>query len=372
MLESKSTIYRWLKQGKELGLFRRYTWRGNTLRIIMGGLTKACLASGINNWGTAAFVPLDEVLSGNGRRRIASAIATQDLQAKSHYAARNQLNKLERRCFDVPYADDLINSQTSPKLGSGGIRGVVHVSQNKIFVGKSFIPFGASQNTICTELNSQPVSCGVSRDTLQRHLDQLGIEKRQVVQAKPEYREINDRLRQGATSWKCNSRIYFGWEAGTDDSIRLSEPNGISSSSKDGGRVVRRDQFFNYYGATWVYKPNVYQVTYKLSSMKATRRKWKKIRAKQAFTPQTPQRNESADSRRLRGESANQNKVLKNENSQIPDTANNSEIPREKWEALRQKLLQQKEAQKKARAKAVSDRSLDPMNAYWQSVFDKK
>jgi hypothetical protein len=325
---AKSTIYRWLREGEVLGLFRRYWWRGNTLHIILGGLTKVCIKSGIKNWGAAAVVPLEDAI--HKRRQLASAITTQDLQDKSHYAARQQLNQLERRCFDIPEPDQLLNCQTSSKMTSGGTRGVVHVGRQRLFVGRSFIPYGVSQKHVCEVLNSQPGSCGFSRWTLQRHLKQLDVVKRQVVQAKPEYKEITTALKYGSTHWKCKSDANISFHRADETDVILDEPAGKSSARKSGGHRLHIDRFFPYFGAVWLYRNNIYGLDYQLSSMKALRRKLKGLRnrVKTAnepvensivqITPQTPQMHKSPQLHPVGVLGGDHNKGSKNDNS-CPD-----------------------------------------------------
>lgn len=385
--ESKSTIYRWLQAGKELGLFRRAWWTGNTLNVILGGLTKACKRSQIKQWGaTADEVTLAELLEPNGRRRIASAIATQDLQERSRYAARRQLNQLERKCFEIPTVDQLLNSQTSPQLNSGGTRGVVHLGDSRLFVGRSFIPFGVSQKRVCETLNSQPASCGVSRWTLRRHLNQLGVRSRQVVQAKPEYREITNVIKLGGTSWTCKSDadISFRWTS-EPEFILLSEPNGNSSARRDGGHQLHLDRICRYYGANWVYRCNLYNLSYSLTSMKATRRQWKReqLRAPQvpvenspelALTPLDPPMSESPELHAKGRGSGGQNKGSKNDNPQNVETeqvsANKEEIP-SCWHEMKAKLLQQQQQRKQAKQKSLESLSAEPLKDYWSKLYER-
>nr|pir hypothetical protein (replication origin region) - Fremyella diplosiphon pFdA plasmid [Plasmid pFdA] len=324
--EKKSTIYRWLKDGKDLGLFRCYSWAGNTLKISLGSLWRACKKARIKNWGTVANnIPLEEILKNNGRRTVATAMTIQDWQERSRYAAKNQLNPLERKCFEIPATADVLTPQTSPKLTSGGTTGVLHVGEKRIFVGRSFIPFGVSQKRISNELNSQPASCGVSVRTVQRHVERLEVKHRQLMQARREYREIAHRIKQGATSWQCKSDadISFTW-GNQPDEIVLHERNGKSSARREGGHTIKLDQLCNYSNTHWRYRCNLYLLSYELTSMRTTRYQWKKrgLNVKIApvencpseISPQTPEMLESpklhAEGRGLGG----QNKSVKNEN----------------------------------------------------------
>lgn len=274
---STKTIYRWLAEGKQRGFFWYSTWANGKLFVRLGGLYRVSKFLKIESWGVVAEIPLSMLLVSNGRRMVASAITTQDLQERSRYAANRQRSQLERKCFEFPTVDQLLNqNQTSQKMKGGGIRGLVHRGQRRIFVGRRFVPFGASQPTIAKKLMIGPVSCGLSRWTIRRHLDKLEVNKRQIMQAKPEYKEIYTRINQGATSWQCksNSDISFNWQ--DTGVIRIYEPNGDSSARREGGHQINLERLNKYQKAIWLPRCNIYALDFQLTSMKYARYKWKK------------------------------------------------------------------------------------------------
>jgi hypothetical protein len=378
--ESKSTIYRWLREGRELGLFTCYWWQGNTLKVILGGLFKACIKSFVKSWGAVAVVPLEQLLEGNGRRTIAIAIATQDLQERSRYAAKSQLNSLERRCFDVPTVDQLLNPPTSQKLDGGGTRGVVHLGNSQLFVGRSFIPYGVSQQHVCEVLNSQPTSCGVSRWTLRRQLDKLDVTKRQITQAKPEYKELSNVIELGAASWTCKSDADVSFRYVDTGVILLNEPNGKSSSRREGGHRLHTDRLSRYFGAAWLYRCNLYNLQYCLTSMKATRRNWKRSQAAatqlapvensvSALTPLDPPKEVMLAACSEGSAASDHIKWCKNDNPQTEDvSANSGEIP-SSWHEMKAKLLQQQQERKQAKQKSLESLSVEPMQDYWAKLY---
>ncbi len=379
--ESKSTIYRWLREGKELGIFRRYWWAGNTLKIILGGLFKICKDSNIKSWGTAARVSLAELLEKNGRRKVASAITTQDLQQRSHYAATRQLNKLDRKTLRPPTVNQLLDdSQTSPKFTRGRIRGVIGTGDSRIFVNQRFVPFGVSQQTVCDTLNSEPTSCSVSPRTLRRHLDQLGVVKRQLVQTKPEYREIRANFSDYlCTSHTCQFNKDISYTVRGE--IRLYEPNGCSSSQREGGHVISETklQRKRYFGAFWMHRTNLYLLSEHLTSMKYSRYCWKKIRALtkvKAESSAEPQMAESLISSvqppALLGRgAASENKVDKNDNSPNADTEVVSDNIPSCWHEVGEKLRQMKQNLRQARTEASATGSIDPISEYWQQLRER-
>lgn len=380
--ESKSTIYRWLREGRELGLFTCYWWQGNTLKVILGGLFKSCIKSLVTSWGTAAVVPLEQLLEGNGRRKIAIAIATQDLQERSRYAAKSQLNSLERRCFDVPTVEQLLNPPTSQKLDGGGTRGVVHLGNSRLFVGRSFIPFGVSQSRVCEALNSQPTSCGVSRWTLRRQLEKLDVTKRQITQAKREYKELSNVIELGASSWMCKSDADVSFRYVDTGVILLNEPNGKSSSRREGGHRLQLDRLCRYFGAAWLYRCNLYNLSYCLTSMKATRRNWKRSQAAatqllpvensvSALTPLDPPQEEMPAACSLRSAAGDHIKGSKNDNPQTESiSADSGEIP-DCWHEVKAKLLRQQQERKEAKLKSLESLSVEPMQDYWAKLYGR-
>ena len=383
--ESKSTIYRWMQQGKKLGFFLSGTlWSGENLRVALGGLLRICRVSSFKNWGTVATVPLSELLKKNGRRITASAIATQDLQERSRYCALQQLNQLERRCFDIPTVDQILDCQTSQNSVSGGTSGIVHVGEQKVFVGQRFIPFGVSQASVCETLNAELTSCGVSDRTLRRHLNQLGITTRQIVQAKPEYEKLRQQLKIGRIDWTGNDISSARTERG--GIIRLYESNGISSACKEGGLTVNVQRFCRYFGTTWIYRCNLYNLDYELTSMKFTRHLWKEemnlnplpgtSKPVEKFstgdTPQTPQINAMPDSPCIGGESVSENKADKNDNPpNIEPEAVSSKVEEERpgWEEMKRKLLEKQQKWKEVKIKSLGSLSVEPMREYFGQTF---
>lgn len=277
---SSGSIYRWLQQGERRGFFWNYFWAKGKLFARLGGLARVCKFLKIESWGVTAEIPLAMLLAQNGRRAVATAITTQDLQKRSHFAADRQRSRLERKCFKLPEVDELLNQdQTSLKMTVGGIRGLIYRGQQRIFVGRRFVPFGVSQPTIGSSL-SENASCGFSRWTVSRHLDKLEVKKRQIVQAKPEYKEIYTRLNQGATSWQCKSDADIEFRYADTGVIQLYEPNGDSSARREDGHKINIDRLHKPYQQTiWLPRCNIYGLNFELTSMRFARHKWKRALA---------------------------------------------------------------------------------------------
>lgn len=261
---SKPTLYEWLREGKKAGAFRRYQFKHNRCRIWLGGLHKLCKSLGLDSWGAVATIPLLEL---SQLRAIATVAVTADLQDKSHFAARRSLNNRERSFFTPPSADTILAQAkvSSQKPAQGQVPFLLWVGQSKAFVSKGFVPFGVSQKSIGAYL-------GLSERTVRRHQVLLGVERRQLVQAKAAYQLID-----AGIEWEAK-RCYAEpdlWYQQFGNEIRLFEPNGITSSRQEGGNLISRERLFRYAGKTWIYRCNLYGVAHiELTSMRASRREF--------------------------------------------------------------------------------------------------
>lgn len=266
---SQPTLYEWLRDGRAAGAFRKYEIKQNRCRIILGGLLKVCKSLGLDDWGAVATISLLET---NRLRAIATGIATADLQEKSHFAARRSLKQRERAFFTPPSADQILTEgqRSSEKPARGQVPFLLWVGKKRAFVSKGFVPFGASQISIGAEL-------GISDRTVRRHQAQLGLERRQLVQAKHAYKLI-----QAGISWEADSCFAEPeiWYQTNGNDIRLFEPNGITSSQRPGGHPISPQRLFTYAGKTWIYRCNLYAVDYELTSMKTARHRYKLLMAK--------------------------------------------------------------------------------------------
>lgn len=263
---SKPTLYEWLRDGKCAGAFRSYKFRQNRLRIILGGLHKVCESLGLQTWGAIAVIPLLEV--NFHLRAVATGIVTADLQSKSHFAARRSLKDRERQFYSPPTAEAILaqGRRSSQKPVKGQVPFLVWVGQRLAFVSKSFVPYGASQRSIGASL-------GISEWTVRRHHRQLGLERRQLVQAKAAYQLIDAGMQWEAQTCYAEPGI---WSQIQGDRIQLFEPNGITSSRREGGHPLARQRLFRCAGKTWLYRCNIYDVSHiHLTSMKAARRQYR-------------------------------------------------------------------------------------------------
>ena len=260
---SQSRLRQWLQTGKAAGAFRHYRRRGNDLRIYLGGLHKYCLALGLPNWGATVDVPLSEVLT--DLKQIATAAQAQHNQTKSRIAAIRSLKPKEREFYKLPEVHAIleVGKASSQKPAKGQVPFLVWVGKSKAFVSKGFVPFGSCQEAIADEL-------GISVRSIRRHLKQLGVEKRQLVQAKHAYK-----LMKNAIHWEvdqCYAEPNIWYEELIDGSLKLYEPNGITSSFRKEGHQMSRERLFNYRGKTWIYRCNIYDLDYTSCSMRAARK----------------------------------------------------------------------------------------------------
>jgi hypothetical protein len=276
-----STLYQWLREAREAGAIYKYKRTGDRLTIYLGGLFNVCRTLGLENWGAVAVLPLKQVLT--QCRQLATAICTQQLQGQSRYAAHKSLNQAEKKVFTMPNALDVIqvgrNASFKPDRGATKIPYLLHVGEKRAFVSKGFIPFGVSQGAIASEL-------AISDRTVRRHLSDLEVTSRQLVQAKDAYRYIKAGIQLMDDYCLGEPGIWYEQK---DREIILHEPNGLTNSKRKGGHSIPMtgnslhpecDRFFSYFGKTWIYRCNLYALTHELKAMRVARRKYRRSLAK--------------------------------------------------------------------------------------------
>ena len=266
---SRSTLYQWLREGKAAGAFRRYRFKGNTLSVYLGGLQKYCQSLGLTSWQAVASVPLIDILSGMSLKSHATALQTQSLQVKSRYAAIRSLNNRERKHTKVAEVEAIFEQgqESSQKPVRGQVPFLLKVGYQRIFVSKGFAPFGTSQPTIAATL-------GISDRTLRRHLDHLGVERRQIVQTKAAYKSITKALEWWAQEWEAEPGI--GYKEDRCGQIWMNDMNGRTSSRKP-AQIITKERFFQYQGKTWIYRCNLYKLDYATRSMRAAQDSYRKL-----------------------------------------------------------------------------------------------
>lgn len=277
---SEKTIYRWLQKGKRVGAFRRYRVKNGTLHVYLGSLFKVCVYLNIKNWGVVSQCPLSEV---NAHiRAITTGIVTQQLQQASRYAANMTLKPSYRKQFGTPHPNELLESdkQSSHKSAEGQLPYVLYKSEKRLFVSRNFLCFGTSQDAVSQELYLKPC-------TIQRHLNILGLERRQLCQKKGEYTHIKLALdneadefhaldtqgsgqytlsfKQSGDITQFNDGVVYGQKG--------KKPNVYQTNSDTFG-----SRFFTTgkkYKTTWLAKCNIYHEQYELTTMRAARRKFR-------------------------------------------------------------------------------------------------
>ncbi|MEM7593270.1 MAG: RepA [Cyanobacteria bacterium P01_A01_bin.83] len=278
---SEKTIYRWLQDGKRVGAFRKYRVRGGLLHVYLGSLFKVCWFLNLKNWGVVSQCPLSEV---NAHiRATTTGIVTQKLQQASRYAANKTLAPNYRKQFGTPHPNELLGSdkQSSLKSAEGEIPYVLHKSEKRLFVSRNFLCFGTSQDAVRQELYIN--SC-----TVQRHLNILGLERRQLCQKKREYSPLKLALDNEADefhaidphgSGKYTEISYedFGDTIQFSDGMTYGQQRQIPNVYQTNSEAFRR-RFFTTgtkYKTTWLAKCNIYREQYELTTMRAARRKFK-------------------------------------------------------------------------------------------------
>ncbi|MBE9217012.1 RepA [Plectonema cf. radiosum LEGE 06105] len=278
----KTTIYRYLQDGKQVGAFWKYRVKRGMVEVYLGSLGKVCWNLNLRNWGTVATVPLSLVIT--NIREVTTGIVTQQFQQKSRYAVDRKLKPEHRKYFGTPHPNELFVKQVGQSLlkpAVGEVPCVLHVSEKRIFVSKNFPVFGTSQKTISNEF-------GIHRVTVQRHQKTLGIERRQLCQAKGEYTHLKLALEHESLEFNAldpmgtGKDTKIGFKVLEDKKVLFSDgvPHGSKkripntyTTSVD-GLQQRLFTTGKKYKKTWLAKCNIYRETFTLTTMRYAKRKF--------------------------------------------------------------------------------------------------
>lgn len=284
-----STIRQWLREGKECKAIRWWKCQRGNLRVAIGGLFAVCQNLGLNPagsdkqrhapWGVPSEVGLHQILSLAQLRAAATASTAQRLQQLSRFAAWRKLPAQARKTYKLPQPTDFFPGEEAQRLSDnhakGSIRCVIHIGKRRVWTSRGFIPFGVSQQSIALER-------GLSDRTVQRHLSSLGIDRRQIVQSKSEYRIAANAISHDAGSVGLSDDFTL-YSRGDD--YYLSERSGSVGevhTHKVGtvGFSAIHSRFFRYgkKEKLWLYRCNIYQPTEKLCTMSAAKARFRRER----------------------------------------------------------------------------------------------
>ena len=278
---SEKTIYRWLQKGKRVGAFRKYRVKNGILHVYLGSLFKVCVFLNLKNWGVTSQCPLSEV--NTHIRAITTVIVTQKLQQASRYAANMTLKPKYRKEFGTPHPNELLGSdkQSSLKSAEGEIPYVLHKSEKRLFVSRNFLCYGTSQTAVSQELYLKPC-------TIQRHLNILDLDRRQLCQKKGEYTHIKLALDYEADEYRAldtqgSGQYTLSFKQLGEDIIQFDDgvvygQEGKKPNVYKTNLSAFRNRFFTTgkkYKTTWLAKCNIYREQYELTTMRAAKRKFR-------------------------------------------------------------------------------------------------
>ncbi len=268
---SASTVRQWLREGKAAGAFRWWKFsQKQGLRVALGSIYKVCLGLGLNSWGVVAEIPLHQAIT--CLRATATAAVTQREQQLSRFAAWRALPAEARKVYRLPHPEAFFDGTHRPSdnLPRGGIRCLIHLGERRIFTSKGFIPFGVSQKSVGQERR-------LSDRTVRRHLNQLRIEKRQIVQAKSAYGEIKEALRWDSPAIAPEPDISM---RRIGQAVILTEPSG--HVGKPHSTAIRAERFFSYGDRNYIYRCNLYRPGLQLRSTRYSILNYKRLLKKRA------------------------------------------------------------------------------------------
>jgi hypothetical protein len=251
-----STVRQWLREGQKAKAFRRWRERRGILKIAMGSLFKVLQHLGLTAPGASGYEPLHKLFQ---LRALATGLTTQRLQQLSRFAAWRRLPGRYRKTYRLPQPDAFFEPRDflSDKNATRELKCVMHIGKFRIFTSKGFVPYGVTQKTIASERGYK------SDRTIRRHLNALGVQKRQIVQSKGAYKSIMDAL---------------AWDSpgiAPEPTISMTRVGQLTLLTEPSGRVgmphstpVSSDRFFEYGARFYIYRCNLYKPTFRLSTMK--------------------------------------------------------------------------------------------------------
>ena len=284
-----STIYQWLREGEAVGAFRQYRVRKGKVGVRFGGLLYLCKnlglsedpprdpdtkkrqkrQRGIGPWGVTAEVQVLQILSLGELRAIATGAVTQRLQQLSRFAAWRKLPAAVRHpnpntTLHLPQPLEFFSENlSSHDSATGEIRFCLKITDKWISVSKRFTPYGPAQQSIARER-------GYSCTTIQRHLKAIGMESKQIIQAKAAYGKIRQALEWSSMSFAPEPDIQLIYSV-RSDSYRLTEPSG----GRHGDPYtfpIAKGRMFRHGDREYIYRQSLYKPLLKLCKMSATRK----------------------------------------------------------------------------------------------------
>ncbi len=278
-----SSVYQWLREGKNSGAFRWWKCQRGILRVAIGGLFAVAKSLGlsadskkrvgISPWGVTSEVGLHQVLSLQSLRAAATASTAQRLQQLSRFAAWRKLPPAARKTIRLPQPDDFFQGiqtgQFSDDSASGNLpRCCIHIGKRRAWVSRGFVPFGTSQNAIALER-------GLCDRTIRRHLQLLKIDRRQIVQSKAEYKVAAECLNHDAGGCEISESVSLR-SSPLETAYYLNEEGlgGLNTIRVGDVGFTRISSRFFTYGKkpkVWLYRCNIYQPSIKLCTMSAAR-----------------------------------------------------------------------------------------------------
>lgn len=154
----KSTIYRYIKNGLRLKIFRRVKSINGIKTIYYSSVVNVCLAQGVKDLGAIVEVQVKDL---KNSKAIATQAEVQKLQRASLYKAK----KKDKR--PLPTSDKLLSQSSKTR---GLLDNVVRSTHRFLFVTPDFLTYGGSQSTIAKKM-------GRDRRTINRRLSNKLREK---------------------------------------------------------------------------------------------------------------------------------------------------------------------------------------------------
>lgn len=215
----QSTIKTWLREAKQKGLIRYYTYTSDGyIKIYYSALWKVVVNTGMTDLGPVARINLCDI---NNLNITATQIEKQHVQRQSEHIARktesDRLISLGKSPEEAKALSRTIKADTLLSHPCENLERVLCANNSTIFVSEGFLTYGANNENIAHTMGIHPV-------TVSRHLsnsyrtpspvkgykaESYLLEKKQVLQRLPRYFKNIQGDRQ---YWRGKGKDSREWE----------------------------------------------------------------------------------------------------------------------------------------------------------------
>jgi hypothetical protein len=141
---SRATLYRYLKNGKELGAFRGWLKKGAKVTLYLGSLFQVSKNLKLPDWGAVDDLAIWEVL--DQYRAFATLLTTNSIQEKSFFAKRKEVVKSKFPNAGIQHkGKEIVCNPLRTKRGRGLFQSLEKYHPLNLFRAKGKLSSGSAQ-----------------------------------------------------------------------------------------------------------------------------------------------------------------------------------------------------------------------------------